>query len=102
LDITSFTTVKAKVEHLLFEDLAKYSKLEATTTALYMSRTTLYRKLKDEQSVFSALVLQARINHITSIHSSSAGTQANSAEIAEVLGFKDTSSYYKFFKRCKY
>jgi AraC-like DNA-binding protein len=95
VDITSAFITKTKVQHLLRSDLIKYSKLEALLNSLHMSRTTLYRKLKEDKSVFSELVLKERINRLARINQS----ENDSEKIAEVLGFKDVSSYYKFLKR---
>lgn len=86
---------KTKIQALLTLDLAKYSKLDAVVEALHMSRTSLYRKLKDEQSAFSELVFLERVNHLGKIDR--VGT--HSAVITESLGFKDVSSYYKFIKK---
>jgi len=55
----------------------------------------LYRKLKEEQAVFSELVLKERLSRLAMMESSTASGE----ELAETLGFNDVSSYYKFIKR---
>lgn len=95
LDVLASTSVKAKVKYLLKSDLLKYSSIDALLAVLPMSRTTLYRKLKEEQAVFSELVLKERLSRLAMIESSTASRE----ELAETLGFNDVSSYYKFIKR---
>lgn len=95
LDVLASTSVKAKVKYLLKSDLLKYSSIDALLAVLPMSRTTLYRKLKEEQAVFSELVLKERLSRLAMIESSTASRE----ELAEMLGFNDVSSYYKFIKR---
>jgi hypothetical protein len=95
LDISSSLTTKTKVQNLLISNLAKYSKLEAILNCLHMSRANLYRKLKEEQSVFSDLVLKERRKRLVKIDQQN----INSEDLAVILGFQDVSSYYKFLKR---
>jgi len=97
LDLSPSHNIKTKVENLLRSDLIKYCNLEATLNTLHMSRTTLYRKLKEERSIFSELVLTERKSLLARIDP----PNTDSEELAEVLGFKDVSSYYKFLKRTK-
>jgi len=95
LDMSPPLSTRAKVQQLLTLDLVKYSKLETLLSTLHMSRTTLYRKLKHDKSVFSELVLAERIKRLASIKQQN----TDSETIAEALGFNDVSSYYKFIKR---
>lgn len=95
LSMPSSPSIKAEVKNLLGADLKKYSSIDATLGILHMSRTTLYRKLKEEQAIFSELVFKARINRLAKIDQATGDAQ----EIAEALGFNDVSSYYKFLKR---
>lgn len=95
LDISPSLTFK--VQSLLTKNLVKYSKIEAIINSLHMSKATLYRKLKEEQSLFSELIVQERINRLTKVDK----LKTDSEEVAILLGFQDVSSYYKFLKRCK-
>ena len=83
------------VQKLLEQDLKRYSKLDALLDAVHMSRATLYRKLKEEQSTCSELVATVRIEYLRKVSS----REFNNMKIADELGFSELSSYYKFLKR---
>jgi AraC-like DNA-binding protein len=59
-----------------------------------MSRATLYRKLKEEKTTFSALVKQTRVEKLAVLKVQ----DASSVECAHLLGFSDVSSFYSFIK----
>jgi AraC-like DNA-binding protein len=90
----SLTSVAASVTELLVKDLAGYSTIENILTALPMSRTTLYRKLKEQSTTFSDLVKQTRLDKLLVLKAQG----ASSEECAHLLGFTDVSSFYRFSK----
>jgi AraC-like DNA-binding protein len=90
----SLTSVAASVTELLVKDLASYSTIENILTALPMSRTTLYRKLKEQSTTFSDLVKQTRLDKLLVLKAQG----ASSEECAHLLGFADVSSFYRFSK----
>jgi len=63
------------------------------TKTLHMSRTTLYRKLRNEETSFSTLLDEERQRLLVSHHHDSI------AKTCDLLGFKDPSAYYKARKR---
>jgi len=87
-------SVLESVNNLLIEDLAYYCQIGATCTALYVSRSTLYRKLKIEGTSFTVLVKEARLIKLkkSELH------QVSHDDLAEKLGFQDIGSYYRFRK----
>jgi len=84
-----------KVRKLLSSHIALYSQADKLADALHMSRSTLYRKLKKEDTSFSEL-LDAERQRIFRKHPAS-----NATKLAELLGFHDISAYYKASKRWK-
>lgn len=93
--IDSLTSTASSVTELLAKDLAYYSAIENTMMALHMSRATLYRKLKEHGITFTALVKQTRIDKLAVL----IVQDSNSEECAQVLGFSDVSSFYRFRKQ---
>ena len=91
----SIISAAASVTELLIKDLAHYSAIENTLSELHMSRATLYRKLKEENTTFSGIVKQVRMDKLLVLNTQ----QANSEKIAEALGFSDVSSFYRFRKQ---
>lgn len=83
----------AKVQQLLHNDLIRFANAENTSTALFMSRATLYRKLNEEGTTFSKLRDAERRFRAARMEGSSA------EEIAHQLGYGDCSAYYKALKR---
>ncbi len=90
-------TIQAKVESLLATDLMTYCHLEAQLRMLHMSKATLYRKLRDEGTHFSELVLKQRLKILRKLQK--VHTHYSNEQSAEALGFKDVSSFYKFLKK---
>ncbi|WP_284381457.1 AraC family transcriptional regulator [Litoribrevibacter albus] len=84
-----------KLVALLQSDLARYSKLSECLAELNMSRSTLFRKLKSEDTQFSELLDQAR----KEMHQKLASKGTPNAEISDALGFSEISAFYKFLKR---
>tara|TARA_R110002072_G_scaffold94299_1_gene208430 strand:+ start:5848 stop:6858 length:1011 start_codon:yes stop_codon:yes gene_type:complete len=90
-------TIQAKVESLLRTDLMTYCHLDAHLRMLRMSKATLYRKLKEEGTSFTALVLKERmaiLSKLQKVH-----IHYSNEHSSEALGFKDVSSFYKFLKK---
>lgn len=89
----SSTTTEA-VNKLLTEDLAFYCHISTTCEALHTSRSTLFRKLKAENTTFSLLVKEARLLVINQQKNSLRSDEV----LTELLGFQDINSYYRFQK----
>jgi len=87
-------SVKASVTRLLKADLPLYCQIETVCQALHVSRSTLYRKLKNEHTHFTALVMQARLELLERLEASGASHDV----ISDALGFRDSGSYYRFRK----
>ena len=81
------------VEKLLRDNLATYCQISATCNALHVSRSTLYRKLKAEETNFTKLVKETRTLKINE------NKDIGDDELREMLGFQDISSYYRFRKK---
>ena len=91
------TDTNAKVRSLLKKDLMTYCHLDAQLKMLHMSKATLYRKLKQEGTSFTEIVLTERLavlKKLQKIH-----THYSNEQSSEALGFKDVSSFYKFLKK---
>jgi AraC-like DNA-binding protein len=97
LSIEAITSTVAKLKAMFLKDLAFYSNVENSISVLHMSRATIYRKLKNEGETFSSLLKQARLEKIIDLKSRL--IQLSSEESAQLLGFSDVSSYYRFIKR---
>lgn len=87
--------VSDRVVALLQEDLPRYCQIEAVCLAMHLSRSSLYRRLKDQGTSYTDLVTQVRIAHGQKLEHLGLGHD----EIAASLGFQDSSSYYRFRKR---
>lgn len=71
--------------------------IETVASQLHTSRQTLYRKLEKEKTSFKAIVDEIRKEQaLACLHIS---PSPNITEISYNLGFKDTSSFYKAFRR---
>ena len=95
LSIAALPSTTSKVMELFVQDLAKYSNIENLLGTLHMSRATLYRKLKNEGATFSELVSYARRDKLKTFKNLTMSSDMR----ADVLGFSDVSSYYRFIKR---
>lgn len=92
--LSSRSSVTEKVNSLLCQNLKVYCHVQAVCEALNQSRSTLYRKLKLEGSNYSELVKIARKRTLDNNKSES----ISHGDLAESLGFRDVSSYYRFCK----
>ena len=86
-------SIARKIRKLLTENLEKYAQVERVADELHMSRSTLYRKLKKENTSFSQLLDKERQR----VYFRNSSLPAN--KVYELLGFHDVSAYYKAFKR---
>ena len=82
------------IEQLLRRDLERYCQLSEICDALHLSRSTLYRKLKQESVSFTNLLKTARVDCLKAAQVNI----ENPHELAALLGFKDIGSYYRFRK----
>ncbi|CDT33989.1 AraC-type DNA-binding domain-containing protein [Vibrio coralliirubri] len=71
--------------------------IDVVAKKLNISRQTLYRKLKTENTTYKTIVDDVRKKQI--IASMSQSNPPSITEMSYNLGFKDTSSFYKAFKR---
>jgi len=83
------------VSKLLTEDLAYFCQISAVCTALHVSRSTLYRKLKSEDTSFTRLVKKARLTKLKKVEL----RQVTHDDLSTELGFQDIGSYYRFRKQ---
>jgi hypothetical protein len=90
--IDTDNTLTNSVDKLLCNNLAMYCQISATCDALHVSRSTLFRKLKTEDTNFTKRVKKARILKIKENKGIGDDT------LREMLGFQDISSYYRFRK----
>ncbi len=86
-------SIEKKVRDLLGNNMPDFCNVDALASTLCMSRATLYRKLKAEDSSFSQLVDEER-QKILAVHQ-----HTPVAALCDLLGFRDASAYYKARKR---
>jgi len=90
-------TVSLKVASLIKANLASQTAtIEHLSTLLSMSRQTLYRKLKHENTDFKTLLNDIRKARVLELL---ADEKTNILHISLQLGFKETSSFHKAFHR---
>lgn len=85
-----------RVLALLEQDIHKFSQIQAVCAAVHLSRSTLFRRLKAEHTSFTELLNQQRLR----LARSPQAQGLNASELADLLGFCDSSSCYKFMRRC--
>ncbi len=88
-------TTTSRVNKLLSTKLNVYHQTDQICCALHLSRATLYRKLKSENTSFRELLDQARM--IKTKEELMKNTTV--FELCEMLGFKEPSTFYKAQKR---
>ncbi|MNP42185.1 HTH-type transcriptional regulator YdeO [compost metagenome] len=88
-------TLAGTVRRLILASLPEGMSIEPICQALHVSRTTLYRRLKEEGTSFSALV--AEVRRELSAELIRQGLPV--ATVSERLGFRDTSTFHRAFKR---
>lgn len=82
-----------KVRRLIEKHLPDSAHIDYLTRKLHMSRSTLFRKLKNEDTSFSHILDNVRMNWL----SRHPDIKAN--EAYDKLGFRDVSAYYKALRR---
>ena len=90
-------SMQAKVQSLLKADVMTYCHLDAQLGMLRISKATLYKKLKQEGTSFTELVLKERLAILSKLQK--VHTHYSNEESSEALGFKDVGSFYKFLKK---
>lgn len=88
-------TLAGTVRRLIRASLPDGLSIEPACQALHVSRTTLYRRLKEEGTSFSALV--AEVRRELSAELIRQGLPV--ATVSERLGFRDPSTFHRAFKR---
>lgn len=91
--ISDTRSVTEKVRGIITEHLPHASHIDFVTNRLHMSRTTLYRKLRNENTSFRNLLEQERRRIAEN------NVNLSASEMFERLGFRDISAYYKANKR---
>jgi AraC-like DNA-binding protein len=94
LSKNSSRSIVENINLLLRENLARYCQIGETCSAMYVSRSTLFRKLKSEGTSFTQLVKDVRLAHLKKGQLN----HVSHNDIAEQLGFQDIGSYYRFRK----
>lgn len=90
-------SVRAQVEARIFPDIHKGNfSIDAIASELGMSRTTLYRRLKDEGTTFAELIDELRFQ-LASDYLSARKVSVN--ETAYLVGFSEASSFVRAFRR---
>lgn len=88
-------SISAKVRSILVEFLlAGESSIEDVATALGMSKRSLQRKLKEEDTTF-----QKQLNHTRELLAKNylKNTRLSSEDIAYLLGYQDLNSFFRAF-----
>ncbi|WP_396588424.1 AraC family transcriptional regulator ligand-binding domain-containing protein [Bermanella sp. R86510] len=85
--------ISDQVRELLHQDLAVYSSQSAVANKLYVSRSTLSRKLKNEGTSFSQLLSSVRRQLAVEY------SHLPVKKLIDKLGFSDESAYYKAKKK---
>ena len=91
--------IKTLVTEIIIESVSKSNLIgiDIVASKLHISRQTLYRKLEKENTTYKAIVEDIRKQQV--IASLSKSKPPSITELSYNLGFKDTSSFYKAFKR---
>lgn len=87
-------TLSARVCALLQRDLAHFCQMENICRALHLSRTTLFRRLRIENTSFSQLLLQQRQQILALANAE----RWSHEQLTERLGFADAGSCYRFLR----
>lgn len=83
------------VRRLIHASLPDGMSIEPICQALHVSRATLYRRLKEEGTSFSTLVAEVRRELSAQLIRQGLPVAA----VSERLGFRDTSTFHRAFKR---
>lgn len=85
-----------KIQQLFIQDLGQYSFIDNVCQSIGVSRSSLYRHLKKEQTSYTELLKQHRQKLIEA-----EGQGMNAEQLAELLEFQDVSSIYKFINKVR-
>lgn len=88
-------TLAGTVRRLIHAGLPDGMSIEPICQALHVSRTTLYRRLKEEGTSFSSLVAEVRQELSAELIRQGLPVAA----VSERLGFRDTSTFHRAFRR---
>lgn len=87
--------LRHSVYSLIADNLLYFQKIDDACNALNMSRSTLYRQLKDEGTSYRDIVDQVRRDKAREFKAQG----MKDSYIAEKIGFHDAAAYYKARKR---
>lgn len=88
-------SLRHSVYSLIADNLLYFQKIDDACNALNMSRSTLYRQLKDEGASYRDIVDQVRRDKAREFKAQG----MKDSYIAEKIGFHDAAAYYKARKR---
>jgi len=91
------SAVVASVKELLVSNLARYHSVESVCREMHLSRTSLYRKLKAEGKSFREILEEVQLEKYQ--YGLEQGMVV--ADLCDLLGFSDPSTFYKARKRWK-
>ncbi len=94
-EITPSSGLASSIISLMRSDLPTFRQIDNVCNVLHMSRSTLYRKLKAENTTYSDLLNTVR----KTLAEKSIRDNDTIHEILEKLDFKDASTFYKAHKR---
>ena len=92
-------TLAQQIWDLFERDIQSYSQINLTAEKLNMSRATLYRRLKAQQTSFSDLLEKYRYQLWEGLVAAKGEEGSDNVRMSELLGFNDPSSFYKARKR---
>ena len=88
-------SLAANIQQLIAQDIPTYCQIDAVCDSMHMSRATLYRKLKAQDTSYSEILNKVRVDYVRQ----SEGESLSAQVLSERLGFADASALYKFLKR---
>ncbi len=87
--------VVTTIRQLIQKDIPTYCQIAAVCDFLHMSRATLYRRLKAQDTSYSEILNKVRMDYVLQTD----GDKLSAEVLSEQLGFSDTSAFYKAYKR---
>ncbi|SFL96458.1 helix-turn-helix domain-containing protein [Marinobacter zhejiangensis] len=88
-------SVRSQVEALLNQNLPAYTTIQTCCHAVNMSRTTLFRRLRQENTTFTELLEQVRREQYRALKAKGYSV----LELSDALGFGDSSAFYRFVRK---
>jgi AraC-like DNA-binding protein len=83
------------IRQIIQKDIPTYCQIGAVCDFLHMSRATLYRRLKAQNTSYSEILNEVRRDYVEQAD----GDKLSAEMLSEQLGFADTSAFYKAYKR---